>query len=55
MFTMAKAILISKKDVLINKYKFFKLALDKNFKTFVIHLVALEAPKEIIIYFFQTT
>lgn len=33
---------------LIDKRKFAKAALDKNFKTFVVHIAALEAPETII-------
>ena len=43
-YTAAKALLTTKKMELINEKKFDKTALDKNFETFMVYVVALEAP-----------
>lgn len=41
-YTIAKALSIIKKVELINKKKFVKIALDKNFKTFIMYIATLE-------------
>lgn len=51
LYILVKTLLITKRVELINKTKFAKAALDKNFETFVMHIAALEAPLvRIIIY-----
>lgn len=40
-YTIVKALLIIKQIDLINKKKFAKLALDKNFETFIVHVAVL--------------
>ena len=43
-YSTAKAMLTTKQVELIDKKKFVKVALDKNSKTFVVHVTTLEAP-----------
>lgn len=52
MYTAIKALPVTQQMKLINEKKFAKTAPDKNSKTFVVHIIALEALK-IAIYPFQ--
>lgn len=52
MYITIEAIPIAKQVELINKYKFVKVALDKNSGIFIIHVTALEALAKMTIHFF---
>ena len=57
-YTIAKALLTIKSIKLIDKKEFAKVTLDEKSKTFVVHVVALEAPlgsAKITIYLVQAT
>ena len=44
-YTAAEALRTAKRMELIDKHEFAKTALDENSETFVVHVVALEAPE----------
>lgn len=52
LYTTTKSLFTIKQVELINKIEFAKAALNKNFETFVKHIVAFEASK-IMIHFFE--
>lgn len=53
-YITTETIFTAKQVELIDKQKFIKVALDKNFKIFVIYVIALEALAGITIYLFGT-
>lgn len=52
MYIAAKTILIARQVKLSNKHDFVKVILDENSKGFVIYVIALKIPIEMIIYLF---